>query len=139
MSHQVDEKTHLSIVCQIDEDEEWSKAAVIDLQNLFVDRVVSQYIFLYFNRRKARVPCCPSFFYTNSLLIILLQQIVSVEELSLTANQKKSDMKSKYWQVENDDEAEADMNIRSQNFLRDGYQIELQPMEIRTFSVFLSK
>lgn len=94
----------LAHIFEVDEDEEWSKVAVIDLQNLFVDRA-----------------------------------ILSVDELSLTANQKKSEMKSKYWQVENDDEVEADANIRSQNVLGEGYEIELQPMEIRTFSVFLSK
>ncbi|KAI5069031.1 hypothetical protein GOP47_0015332 [Adiantum capillus-veneris] len=63
-------------------------------------------------------------------------KIKKVEELSLSANQKKSEMKVKQWQIENDD-MEGVRYIRSSGFLEDGYQIELRPMEIRTFSVTL--
>ncbi|MCO5552789.1 hypothetical protein L7F22_006306 [Adiantum nelumboides] len=64
------------------------------------------------------------------------QTIENVEELSLTANQKKSEMKVKQWQIETDD-MEAERFIRSSGFLGDGYHIELRPMEIRTFSIML--
>eukprot|EP00250_Pteridium_aquilinum_P013927 c21663_g1_i1 orf=147-3290(+) len=89
----------LAHLFEIDEHDEWSSVAVVDLQNIFGERTIKK-----------------------------------VVELSLTANQKKSEMKSKQWQIEND-ETEVGRRIRSSGFLGDGYQIELQPMEIRTFSV----
>lgn len=91
----------LAHLFEVDEDDVWSKVAVVDLQNIFAERTITQ-----------------------------------VEELSLTANQKKSEMKAKQWQIENDD-MEAARYMRSNGFLGDGYHIELQPMEIRTFSVTL--
>lgn len=91
----------LAHLFEVDEDDVWSKVAVVDLQDIFAESTITQ-----------------------------------VEELSLTANQKKSEMKAKQWQIENDD-VEAARYMRSNGFLGDGYQIELQPMEIRTFSVTL--
>ncbi|KAH7421965.1 hypothetical protein KP509_13G083700 [Ceratopteris richardii] len=78
----------------------------------------------------------------SSVAIVDLQDIFAyrkikhVEELSLTANQRKCEMKAKHWQIENDD-VQPGSYIRSVGFVGDGYQIELRPMEIRTFSVFL--
>jgi hypothetical protein len=74
------------------------------------------------------------------LLIVLKifstkQQIKAVEELSLTANQKRSEMSALKWRIENEPATDHRNIVRGRGLAGDGFLVELQPMELRTFSV----
>lgn len=89
----------LAHLFEIDEDDELSDVAVVDLQKLFALRMIN-----------------------------------NVSELSLSANQKKSNMRSLKWQVEGDANGNMDPP-RSSGFIGNDYLVELLPMEMRTFAV----
>jgi len=60
-------------------------------------------------------------------------QIIEVVEVSLSANQKKSDMKKLEWSVENE-EFQKDI-LRGRPMGKDERSVEIAPMEIRSFLI----
>lgn len=62
---------------------------------------------------------------------VILFQIKEVKEMSLSANQLKSEMKKKSWKVEGDDKTEA-TPVRGGSIDQSALIVELGPMEIRT-------
>ena len=62
-------------------------------------------------------------------------QIEEVEELSLTANQKRLEMSVFKWRIENERFGDYHYIKRSRGFVGNDFLVELQPMELRTFSL----
>jgi alpha-mannosidase len=63
-------------------------------------------------------------------------QIKDVVEVSLSANQKKSDMKKLEWTVEGNEEIQKDI-LRGSPMRKDDTNVEIAPMEIRSFLITL--
>lgn len=63
-------------------------------------------------------------------------QIKEVVEVSLSANQKKSDMKKLEWTVEGNEELQKDI-LRGRPMRKDENSVEIAPMEIRSFLINL--
>ena len=63
-------------------------------------------------------------------------QIKDVVEVSLSANQKKSDMKKLEWAVEGNEEIQKDI-LRGSPMLKGETNVEIAPMEIRSFLITL--
>lgn len=77
------------------------------------------------------MPMCPAIRY-------LAGQIESVVELSLTANQRKADMRKPLeWRVEGEESGASPKGVGQSRTLK-GSTVELSPMQIRTFAVYVT-
>jgi alpha-mannosidase len=68
------------------------------------------------------------------MLLIPVSQINDVVEVTLSANQKKSNVKKLEWNVEGNEATEKNI-VRGRPMHKGDTNVEIAPMEIRTFYI----